>query len=109
VKIPRDLAPQKVVADDLCVSLVTLWRARRSDIPGFPPPVILRNQVFWKRSDLDRLENALLQYRGRVAFERVREAEAKMARLKVQAAQWGRRKRRRCAPRPQPDLFDRDG
>jgi len=69
VKIPKDLVPQKVVADDLCVSLVTLWRARQSGIPGFPEPIVLRNMVFWKKGDVQQLEDALMRFEGRGKFE----------------------------------------
>lgn len=72
MKFPRDLVPQKVIADDLCVSLVTLWRARLSGIPGFPEPVILRNMVFWRKGDVDQLEDALLRFEGRGKFEEYR-------------------------------------
>ena len=69
MKFPADLVPQKVVADDLCVSIVTLWRARRSAIPGFPEPVVLRNMVFWRKNDVGRLEDALMKFEGRGKFE----------------------------------------
>lgn len=38
MRIPKDLVPQKAVAEDLCVSLVTLWRARRSGLTGSDVP-----------------------------------------------------------------------
>ena len=59
MRIPKDLIPQKAVADDLCVSLVTLWRARRSGIPDFPEPVILRNMIFWRKQHIQQLESEL--------------------------------------------------
>lgn len=103
----RDLIPLKVVVDEQCVSRATLWRARNAGIPGFPAPVVIRQQVFWKRGDMDKLEAALMLYRGRVEFERTRQAEKKVARLKVQALLNGRRKRPSQGKRGQPDLFDR--
>ncbi len=70
MKAPPDLVPQKVVADDLCVSLATLWRARRSNLPGFPAPVIVRNMVFWRKADLGKLEDALMQYQDAASSSR---------------------------------------
>ena len=69
MKFPKNLVPQKAVAEDLCVSLVTLWRARRSGIPDFPEPVILRNMVFWRTDDIQQLEDALMKFDGRGRFE----------------------------------------
>jgi hypothetical protein len=78
MKFPPDLVPQKVIASDLCVSLVTLWRARRSGIPGFPEPVVIRNMIFWRKDDVQQLEDALMQFEGRGRFEADR-ARAKRA------------------------------
>ncbi len=103
----RDLIPLKVVVDEQCVSRATLWRARKSGIPGFPAPLVIRRQVFWRRADLGKLEAALMLYRGRVEFERTRQAEKKVARLKAQALLSRRGKRQSRPPRRQPDLFDR--
>jgi hypothetical protein len=69
MKFPKNLIPQKAIAADLCVSLVTLWRARRSGIPGFPEPIVLRNMVFWRSDDVHQLEEALLKFEGRSKFE----------------------------------------
>lgn len=69
MRIPKDLVPQKAVADDLCVSVVTLWRARQSGIPGFPEPVVIRNMIFWRKSDVQQLEDALMKFEGRGRFE----------------------------------------
>lgn len=77
-----DLLPQKAVADELCVSITTLWRARSSRLEGFPQPVIVGGAVFWKKADLERLEDALLKFKGRGVFERNREEERKLKRLK---------------------------
>jgi predicted DNA-binding transcriptional regulator AlpA len=106
MRIPADLLPQKAVADDLCVSLVTLWRARNSELPDFPEPVILKNRmVFWKKSDLGRLEDALLKFRGRNQFEKLRKVHrASKALKRAKKASPGR------ATEPtspgQKDLFD---
>lgn len=78
MKFPADLVPQKVVASDLCVSLVTLWRARQSGIPGFPQPVVIRKMIFWRKEDVQSLEDALMQFEGRGRFEADR-ARAKRA------------------------------
>lgn len=69
MRIPKDLVPQKAVADDLCVSLVTLWRARRSGIQDFPEPIVLRNMIFWRKQDMQQLEDALMRFEGRGKFE----------------------------------------
>jgi predicted DNA-binding transcriptional regulator AlpA len=74
----RDLVPLKVVAEEMGMSRASLWRARQSEIPGFPEPVIIRQLVYWRKGDLEKLEAALLQYRGRIAFERNREAGRKI-------------------------------
>lgn len=109
MKFPKDLVPQKVVAEELCTSLITLWRARNSGIAGFPAPVVYRGLVCWRRSDLAKLEDALMYFRGRVVFERDRRARKQEAdlRQKVRAG----RPRPRGKPRPRrrpenhPDLF----
>lgn len=99
----KDLLPQKAVADELCVSITTLWRARLSKLEGFPPPVILQGAVFWKKADLPELEEAILRFKGRGVFERNREAERKLKRLR--ASKGSARRQARRLP-PQKDLFD---
>lgn len=105
MKVPPDLVPQKVVADDLCVSLATLWRARRSNLPGFPAPVIVRNMVFWKKADLGKLEDALLQFKGRGTFEQERQRTKRIAVLAKARPQPKRVKRTRRPDERQRDLF----
>jgi hypothetical protein len=105
MKFPKDLVPQKVIAEDLCVSLVTLWRARQSGIPGFPAPVIFRNMVFWRKADLDQLEDALLKFEGRGQFEERRERSQRIAKLAKAQPQPKRVKRPRRADERQRDLF----
>jgi hypothetical protein len=105
MKVPPDLVPQKVVADDLCVSLATLWRARRSNLPGFPAPVIVRNMVFWKKADLGKLEDALLHFEGRGKFEQERERSKRVAVLAKARPQPKRIKRARRPDERQRDLF----
>ncbi len=100
----KDLIPQKAVADELCVSITTLWRARSSKLEGFPPPVIVQGAVFWRKADLDHLEDALLKFKGRGVFERNREAERKLKRLRAAKPATSSAK---PPPRPpQRDLFD---
>ncbi len=99
----KDLIPQKAVADELCVSITTLWRARSSKLEGFPAPVIVQGAVFWKKADLDQLEEALLKFKGRGVFERNREAERKLKRLRSAKPAPPSAK---PSPRPQRDLFD---
>ena len=105
MKVPPDLVPQKVVADDLCVSLATLWRARRSNLPGFPAPVIVRNMVFWRKADLGKLEDALMQFQGRGKFEQERQRTKRIAAMAKARAQPKRIKRGRRPDERQRDLF----
>jgi len=106
VKIPKDLVPQKVIADDLCVSLVTLWRARQSGIPGFPEPIVLRNMVFWKKGDVQQLEDALMRFEGRGKFEADRVRSQRNAALTKTLPVSKRHKRPRGASdQRQMDLF----
>jgi hypothetical protein len=105
MKFPSNLVPQKAVAEDLCVSLVTLWRARQSDIPGFPAPVIFRNMVCWKKCDISKLEDALLKFEGRNKFEERRDRSKKIAALAKSHPQPKRMKRPRRPDERQQDLF----
>lgn len=105
-----DLIPLKQVAEEVGMSRTSLWRACRSDIPDFPAPVIIRRLVYWKKQDLERLDAALLRYRGRVKFERAREAEQKIKRLKRNSKPAVKRRKGGAPPQPdlpQPDLFER--
>src|SRR5689334_1656282 len=72
MKFPPNLVPQKAIASDLCVSLVTLWRARQSGIPDFPAPVVIRNMIFWRKEDVPKLEDALMRFEGRCKLEQRR-------------------------------------
>lgn len=105
MKFPPDLLHQKAVAEDLCVSLVTLWRARHSNLPGFPPPVIYRNMVFWKKSDLGRLEDALMKFEGRSKFEERRFYSKRVAALAKARPQPKRIKRTRRTDGRQQNLL----
>ena len=105
MKFPPDLIPQKVVADDLCVSLATLWRARRSNLPGFPAAVIFRNMVCWRKGDLGKLEDALMQFEGRGKFEQGRERSKRIAAMAKARPQPKRTKRARRPDERQRDLF----
>lgn len=100
----KDLLPQKAVADELCVSITTLWRARCSKLESFPPPVIVQGAVFWKKADLEQLEEALLTFKGRGVFERNREADRKLKRLR--AAKPAPPPAKLPPSPPQRDLFD---
>jgi len=68
----RELLAMKEVAYEVGVSIVTLWRASRCNLPGFPAPIVVRRKVFWRRSDLTALEDSLMYYKGRGDFERKR-------------------------------------
>lgn len=105
MRIPKDLVPQKAVAQDLCVSLVTLWRARKSDLPDFPKPVVLRGMIFWKKGDLDKLEDALMKFDGRTKFEERQAHKKRVAALTKAHPQPKRTKRSRRGDERQKDLF----
>jgi hypothetical protein len=100
----KDLIPQKAVADELCVSITTLWRARNSKLAGFPEPVIVHGAVFWKKAELEQLEEAILTFKGRGVFERNREEERKLKRLQKTKKPGPRAAKPPAAP--QRDLFD---
>jgi hypothetical protein len=68
----QELIAQKRVAYEMGVSQTTLWRASRSDLPNFPPPVVIRKKIYWRKADLAALEDALMYYQGRGVFERGR-------------------------------------
>ncbi|WP_135209833.1 hypothetical protein [Vitreimonas flagellata] len=85
------------------MSITTLWRARSSKLEGFPTPVIVQGAVFWRKADLDQLEDALLKFKGRGVFERNREAERKLKRLRAAKPAAISAKPPRA---PQRDLFD---
>jgi hypothetical protein len=101
----RDLVPQKRIAAELGVSRSSLWRASRSAIPGFPPPVVLRARVYWLRTDLPALRLAMERFQGRKAFEEARRhgnARAALAEITGHKA----KRRKQATERRQPDLFD---
>lgn len=68
----QDLVAKKRVAYEMAVSETTLWRASKSGLPDFPPPVIVRKKVYWRKADLPALEEALMYFQGRGVFERER-------------------------------------
>ncbi len=61
-------------AYELAISRWTLWRASRSDLPDFPQPIVVSRRVYWRKSDLGRLEDAIMFFEGRCAFDRKRKA-----------------------------------
>lgn len=95
MRFPSNLVPQKVIAEDLCVSVVTLWRARQSNIPDFPEPVVIRNMIFWRKEDVQQLEDALMKFEGRGKFEDARTRAKRNTELEK------KRSRHRPAQRPQ--------
>jgi hypothetical protein len=101
MKFPSDLVPQKAVAADLCVSIVTLWRARQSGIPEFPEPVVIRNMIFWRRDEVRQLEDALMKYQGRGRFEadRMRAKRAVIIERKLSKVKRSKRTRRKSDER----------
>jgi|CXWL01.1.fsa_nt_gi predicted DNA-binding transcriptional regulator AlpA len=103
----KDHLPLKAVADDLGVSRWTLWRAARSDIADFPAPVVLRRRVYWKKSQLEALEAALLQFQGRCTFDRKRRHQ-KLAKKVALAKRNAGPKQKQSRPETLPgqrDLF----
>lgn len=105
MRFPKDLVPQKAVADDLCVSLVTLWRARQSGIPGFPEPVVIRNMIFWRKDEIQQLEDALMRFEGRGKFEAHRIGARRNAALEKTIATTKRRSRQHKRDERQMALF----
>lgn len=103
-----DLVPLKVVLDELGVSHNTLWRASKSGIASFPPPVVIRRLVYWRQRDIEKLEAALMDYKGRVVFERERNAKRRLEALKRAKNASPRRGRETpsIARGAQRDLFD---
>ncbi|HCK83001.1 MAG TPA: hypothetical protein DHW63_00270 [Hyphomonadaceae bacterium] len=99
----KDYLPLKAVVEDLGVSRWTLWRASRSGIVGFPNPTKVGRQIYWRKSEMDALEAALMRFDGRCAFDRRRQHERKIKALKKSRAADAPRKR---PPRAvQRDLF----
>lgn len=99
-----DLIPLKQVLGALGVSRPTLWRARQA-VENFPEPIIVRRRRYWQPSDLPNLRDALLRYKGRVAFEVARRhAEVRAARDKLLAER--KRSKRRAETPKAPGLFD---
>jgi hypothetical protein len=68
-----ELLTYQQVLYDIGVSRWTLWRAARSNLPGFPPPILIRKRQYWRRSDVALIEDALMFFKGRVAFDRERQ------------------------------------
>jgi predicted DNA-binding transcriptional regulator AlpA len=100
-----DLVPFKAVVEEMCMSRASIWRAARSNIPGFPSPVVIRRRVFWRRSDLAALEDALFQYPGRIAFEHRRDTSRKFAAMQRAKAGVEPKRARRTPTEGQRDLF----
>jgi predicted DNA-binding transcriptional regulator AlpA len=65
----------KAVAEDLGVSRWTLWRAAASDIPGFPAPIKVGQQKYWRKGEVAALQAALTHFKGRCVFDRNRARE----------------------------------
>jgi predicted DNA-binding transcriptional regulator AlpA len=104
----KDYLPLKAVADDLGVSRWTLWRAAGSEIEGFPAPTRVGRQIYWKKSELEALEAALMQFKGRCVFDRQRKRRklvTKLARAKRSSAPKQKSKPTASAAAGQRDLF----
>lgn len=100
----KDYLPLKAIVEDLGVSRWTLWRAARSGIPDFPKPKKVGRQLYWKKTELDALEAALLRFEGRCVFDRKRKHERK---VKALTKTRGAAASKKPAPRlvKQQDLF----
>jgi predicted DNA-binding transcriptional regulator AlpA len=99
----KDYLPLKAIVEDLGVSRWTLWRAARSDMTDFPKPKKVGRQLYWRKTELDALQAALLRFDGRCVFDRKRGHEKKvraLTRLRAVAAP-----RKRAARVAQRDLF----
>lgn len=108
MRMDADLVPLKRVAAELSVSRATLWRASRSNIPGFPAATKQRGRSFWRREDLPALEMALDVFQGRGAFERARrhsKACKALARVVASRATHPQRRKQPATDLRQPDLF----
>ena len=105
MRFPSNLLPQKVIAEDLCVSVVTLWRARQSNIPDFPEPVVVRNMIFWRKEDVQQLEDALMKFEGRGKFEADRLRATRNERLMSQLPRPRRQRRGHQPDQRQLDFF----
>lgn len=103
----KDLVPQKRVAADLGISRSSLWRASRSSIPDFPPPIVLRARVYWREADLPALKAALERFQGRKAFEK-QQRHAKARAALAEATGLKPKRRKGTANLRQPDLFGGD-
>lgn len=100
----KDLIPQKRVLAELEISRSGLWRAKQSNIEGFPAPTIVRGRLYWRSSELPALRAALDQFRGRKVFEQNRRhARAVAARAETTGLRARTRKAKRAVT--QPDLF----
>lgn len=101
----KDYLPLKAVVEDLGVSRWTLWRAAASDIPDFPKPTRVGRQVFWKKSEVDALEAALMRFQGRCVFDRQRAHSKKIKALTERRPRSTRPKRQETPVVDQQELF----
>lgn len=99
----KDHLPLKAICEDLGVSRWTLWRAARSDIPGFPEPIKVGRQLYWKKTEIDALEAALIRFEGRCAFDGKRRHEKKVRAL--QKTRTAAAARKSSVRQVQQDLF----
>jgi predicted DNA-binding transcriptional regulator AlpA len=69
MKDEDELVPMKQVLEEVGASRTTLWRAMHSGIDGFPKPTMRGGRVFWKRSEIAKVDAGLGAYKGRVQFD----------------------------------------
>lgn len=74
-RLARDYWSLQQMAYELSVSRWTLWRAARSNLPGFPAPHIVSRRIYWRKTELEAIESAMMFFRGRCEFDRQRQAE----------------------------------
>lgn len=107
------MVPLKRVLDEVGVSRATLWRALKSNIEGMPGPTMMRGRVFWKRSEIGAVDDALGAFGGRGAFERARRSQRQRVeaeRNRLSELKKSKRRRGRGAAGvnvAQADLFDK--
>jgi predicted DNA-binding transcriptional regulator AlpA len=71
-----ELLTYQQLAYELAVSRWTLWRAARSDLPDFPKPIKWGRSLYWRRSDIEAIEGAMMFFKGRVEFDKARRSRA---------------------------------
>lgn len=101
----KELVPLKRAAEAIGVSRTSLWRARQCAIADFPEPVLVGRLIYWRRADIPKLDEAMLRYEGRGAFEKRRDHARK---VRVLSAKRTNQPKRKHAPQGEPDPAQQD-